>query len=80
MEERYKPAMDLERIRARIQQVRKAALGQHVMTLSNGQVWIENEPGQRPIEPDQEVTITRHRWNFEMEFKSRPNVAVHRIE
>lgn len=74
------PAADLSHIEAHIENIRKSPLGHHVMTLSNGQVWMENEPGRRSIEPGQEVTIRKHRWHFEMELDNRPNVAVKRVD
>lgn len=74
------PAADLSQIEAHIESIRKSPLGHHVMTLSNGQVWMENEPGRRSIEPGQDVTIRKHRWHFEMELSNRPNVTVKRVD
>ena len=48
--------------------------------LSNGQLWVENEPGRRRIAAGQDVIIRRHRWHFEMVLDSQPNAAVRRIE
>ena len=65
---------------ARIDRVQMTPLGHHVVTLSNGQIWMENEPGRRPIRPGQHVVVRKHRWHFEMELAQQPNVAVHRLE
>lgn len=67
-------------ISARIERVTKTSLGHHVMALSNGQVWMENEPGQRRIQPDQNVVVSKQRWHYEMELPNQPNVAVRRVE
>jgi hypothetical protein len=67
-------------VSARIERVSRTPLGHQVVTLSNGQVWAENEPGRRPIAPGQDVTIREHRWYFEMQLEGQPNVAVRRIE
>lgn len=67
-------------ISARIDRVATTPLGHHVVTLSNGQVWMENEPGRRPIRPGQHVVVRKHRWHYEMELARQPNVAVHRLE
>lgn len=65
---------------ARIESVRKAARGNYVMTLNNGQVWAENEPNKRPIEGGQDVTIIKRRFNYLMRLESGRNVAVSRID
>jgi len=67
-------------VQARIESVRKAPLGQQIMTLSNGQIWMENEPGRRRIEVDQQITIRKQRWHYEMELASQPNVTVRRVD
>lgn len=74
------PEREFEGVEARIERVRKAPLGQQIMTLSNGQVWMENEPGRRTIAPDQRVRIRKHRWHYEMELASQPNVTVRRVD
>jgi hypothetical protein len=71
---------DAEFLKARIERVRKAPLGQHVLTLSNGQVWMENEPGRRRIAAGQDIVIRKHRWHYEMELPNQPNVAVRRVD
>ncbi len=79
-ERQNRPQTDIDSITSRIDSVRRTPLGHHVMTLANGQVWVENEPGRRRIAPAQDIVIRRHRWHFEMELPSQPNVAVHRTE
>lgn len=74
------PAAEVSHMDARIESVEKTPLGHHVMTLSNGQKWMENEPGRRSIAPQQDVTIRKHRWHFEMELDGQPNIAVRRVE
>ncbi len=73
------PVDSADYIEARIDDVRRTPLGEHVLTLSNGQVWMENEPGRRPIAAGQDVIIRKHRWHFEMELASQPDVAVRRV-
>ncbi|MAT83859.1 MAG: hypothetical protein CMQ43_12710 [Gammaproteobacteria bacterium] len=70
----------VDSISARIERVETTPLGRHVVTLSNGQIWMENEPGRRPIRPGQHVMVRKHRWHYEMELARQPNVAVHRLE
>ena len=69
-----------KQVDSRIQSIRRAPLGHHVMTLSNGQIWAENEPGVRRIKAGQDVTIAKRRLRYVMHLESGRNVAVHRIE
>jgi hypothetical protein len=78
--QRRQASAELESITAHIESARRAPLGQHILTLSNGQVWMENEPGRRRIAAGQDVVIRKHRWHYEMELPSQPNVAVRRID
>ena len=64
----------------RIQSIVKAPLGNHVMTLSNGQIWSENEPNRRRITAGQNVTITKKRLYYEMRLESGRRVPVRRID
>jgi hypothetical protein len=79
-EDPTEPVVSIDFIEARIESVRRTPVGHHIMTLSNGQVWIQNEPGRRSIAHGQDVTIRKRRWHFEMELESQPNIAVRRIE
>lgn len=72
--------VEVDHVVARIESVRKAPLGQHIMTLSNGQVWMENEPGRRRIRAGQEVIIRKRLLHYEMELKSQPDVTVRRVD
>lgn len=69
-----------EQIRSKITIVTKSAMGHRVMSLANGQVWMENEAGRRRIEPEDEIVITQRRFRYVMKFTSGPVVAVHRVE
>jgi hypothetical protein len=73
-------AGEIDHIEARIESVRKAPTGRQIMALSNGQVWMENERSRRTIAPDQDVIIRKHRWHYELEMASQPNVAVRRVK
>ncbi|MBD3648977.1 MAG: hypothetical protein HUJ31_16345 [Pseudomonadales bacterium] len=75
-----KPDKDIEAISAHIQSVKQSPLGHHIMTLSNGQVWMQNEPGRRRIEAGQDITIRKHRFHYEMEFENIPDIPVRRVE
>ncbi|TVS16967.1 MAG: hypothetical protein EA417_08190 [Gammaproteobacteria bacterium] len=75
-----RPQTEIDSITSRVDSVRRTPLRHHVMTLANGQVWVENEPDRRRIAPAQDIVIRTHRWHFEMELRSQPNVAVHRTE
>lgn len=75
-----RPESQIDQVTARIESVSKTPLGHHVVTLSNGQIWVENEPGRRSIAPGQKVKIRQHRWHFEMELNAQPNVAVRRVD
>lgn len=70
----------LDHLTASILSVRKGPLGRQIISLSNGQVWMENEAGRRRIAAGQSVTIRKHRWHYELELPSQPNVAVRRID
>ncbi len=69
-----------QQVRARIDSIRESPLGNRIMTLSNGQVWAENEAGRLKIQTEQAVTITKKRFNFEMKLESGKKVAVRRID
>lgn len=65
---------------SRIESIRTSPRGHHVMTLGNGQIWAENEPGVWRIKPGQDVTIIKARFHFDMRLESGRRVAVHRID
>ena len=69
-----------DEITAKLTQVHKNQRRLYVFTLDNGQVWIQREPGDRPIRAGQVVTITRHRWSYSLHLlKQRFEVTVQRI-
>lgn len=70
----------LDSIESRIEEVAESPLGAKILTLANGQVWAENEPSRRAIEPDQDIVITKQRWRYVMRLASGRLVAVDRIE
>lgn len=53
-------------IESRIESVRETAAGNRVMTLANGQIWMEREAGRRGIDPAQNVVIMKRRWHYSM--------------
>ncbi len=69
-----------KQVATRIESIIKAPLGNYVMTLSNGQIWSENEPNVRPITAGQNVTITKKRFHYEMRLESGRRVPVRRID
>ncbi|MCZ6643785.1 MAG: hypothetical protein O7F71_19595 [Gammaproteobacteria bacterium] len=69
-----------KQLATRIESIIKAPLGNYVMTLSNGQIWSENEPNIRRITAGQAVTITKRRFHYEMRLESGRRVPVRRID
>ncbi|MDZ7685981.1 MAG: hypothetical protein U5O39_14010 [Gammaproteobacteria bacterium] len=64
-----KPRSDPDRgesIRSTIESVRDSPAGNRVMTLANGQIWMEREAGRRSIDPSQDVVILKRRWHYSM--------------
>ncbi|MDK1024815.1 MAG: hypothetical protein QGD92_11360 [Gammaproteobacteria bacterium] len=75
-----KPDQAEQEIVAYIESVRKSPLGRRIMTLSNGQVWSENEAGKIRIDAKQQVTITKKRWRYAMRLGNDRVIAVKRID
>ena len=69
-----------DHITAMIVSVQTSPTGAQILSLSNGQIWTEIEKGRRPIDPQQEVTIRRYRWHYEMELKAQPDITVKRLQ
>ena len=69
-----------KQLATRIESIVKAPLGNYVMTLSNGQIWSENEPNVRRITAGQDVTITKRRFHYEMRLESGRRIPVRRID
>lgn len=69
-----------DQISAKLKQVHKNQRRLYVFTLDNGQVWMQREPGDRPIRAGQSVTITRERWSYSLHLlKQHFEVTVQRI-
>jgi hypothetical protein len=71
---------EIDRVQSRIESVEKNSLGKQIITLTNGQRWIENELGSRTIDLDQLVTIRKKRRHYQLELNNAPNVTVRRID
>lgn len=74
------PETEVDQIQARIDSVRRSPLGQQIFTLNNGQVWMENEPGGRPVPVGRDVTIRKRFWFYEMDLEDQPDVGVRRLQ
>ena len=66
--------------RPEVVSVREAPSGHQLMTLSNGEVWSENEVDFRRIKASQLVTIKKKRLNTVMELEDGRIVHVHRVK
>lgn len=78
--ERRSDADEGDRISATLVKARRNKVRLYVFTLDNGQVWMQREPGDRPIKADQGVTITRRRWSYQMFLEGQDfNVTVQRV-
>jgi hypothetical protein len=71
---------EIDRVLSRIESVERNSLGKQIITLTNGQRWIENELGSRTIDLDQLVTIRKKRRHYQLELNNAPNVTVRRID
>jgi len=68
-------------IQSRIDSVHENNTGRRVITLANGQVWMEREAGTRRIEDGQNVVITKHRLHYSMLLETQNRkVTVQRID
>jgi hypothetical protein len=70
----------VDQIRSRIVSVAVSARGQRIMTLANGQVWMENEAGKRAIPVTEDVTISKRLFRYAMRFESGSVIAVKRAD
>jgi hypothetical protein len=79
-----KPKVDesteITHISATLESVDYMSNGKKVFTLSNGQHWIEREPGARKIAAGQEVIIIKKRWHFELDPERGPKITVERLD
>lgn len=71
---------ELTHISATLDKVEYMGNGKKVFTLSNGQHWIEREPGTRKIAPGQQVTIIKKRWHYELDPELGPKITVERLD
>jgi hypothetical protein len=68
-------------IQSRIDSVHQNNTGRRVITLANGQVWMEREAGKRRIEDGQNVVITKHRLHYSMLLETQNRkITVQRID
>jgi hypothetical protein len=72
---------EMQQISSTIVSVRTSPLGNHIMELHNGQVWMENEAGRMKIKSDQQVTIVASTFrSYRMKLADGTTVRVHRID
>lgn len=71
----------IQQIFSRIISIRKAPLGNRIMELENGQIWMANEPGRRRVENNQSVAIRRGAFrSYEMILDDGGRIRVHRVK
>ena len=69
----------LEKISETIIAVNLTPTGKQVLTLSNGQKWMENEPGKRKVRSGERVTIVKDGKHYDLVRPEKPRISVHRI-
>jgi hypothetical protein len=70
-----------EPVMSRIESIRQSSGGHRIMTLENGQVWMEREPGRRRIQAGQDIEIVKRRWSYSMLLLDQNRrVTVQRLE
>lgn len=68
-------------VRSHIEEIRETPGGNRVMTLANGQVWMEREPGRRRIDANQDIVISKRRWSYTMLLlEQNRRITVQRID
>lgn len=67
-------------INAEVTNIRRTATGRQLILLSNGQTWMENEPGKRTISRGENITIVKDGKHYDLRRVSKPRISVHRIE
>lgn len=65
---------------SRIAGVAVSPSGQRIMTLANGQIWMENEAGKRAIPMNENVTVSKRLFRYAMRFESGFVIAVRRAD
>ncbi len=72
-------AEEIDRIEASVAEVRKTRSGKAVITLDNGQVWIQIESSRIPLVVDDKVIIRRRSFGSYMLYNKKTAVRVKRI-
>ena len=72
-------AEEIDRIEARVAEVRKTTNGRAVITLDNGQVWIQTESSRTRLAVNDKVTIRRRSFGSYMLYNKNTAIRVKRI-
>ena len=70
---------EIDRIEARVVEVRKLASGKAVITLDNGQVWIQADSSRARVSIDDKVTIRRRSFGSYTLYSKKTSNRVKRI-
>ncbi|MCH8336789.1 MAG: hypothetical protein IIC61_12985 [Proteobacteria bacterium] len=70
---------ELDQIEATVAEVRKSASGQAVITLDNGQVWLQTESTKARISVNDKVTIRRRSFGSYSLYNKKTAIRVKRI-
>ncbi len=70
---------EIDRIEARVVEVRKSASGRIVITLDNGQVWIQSDSSRARLSGNDNVTIRRRSFGSYTLYNKKTSIRVKRI-
>ena len=70
---------EIDRIEARVVAVRKSASGRIVITLDNGQVWIQSDSSRARLSANDNVTIRRRSFGSYTLYNKKTSIRVKRI-
>jgi len=70
---------EIDRIEARIVEIRNSASGKAVITLDNGQVWMQTESSRARLSVNDKVTIRRRSFGSYMLHNKKTAIRVKRI-
>jgi hypothetical protein len=70
---------EIDQIEATVAEVRKSASGQAVITLDNGQVWLQTESSRARISVNDKVTIRRRSFGSYTLYNKKTAIRVKRI-
>ena len=70
---------EIDRIEARIVEVRKSASGKAVITLDNGQVWKQSDTSRTHLSVNDKVTIRRRSFGSYTLYNKKTSIRVKRI-